>query len=289
LFKFVLPGFAILGGVGTQESLTMPHTALTETDLDLIRMHGHVAVVDDLVVSRVPDNPGYRWGNCLHLPRAPEIDQLDLLIQTSRELFRDQPMSTHVMLRWHGEPIEPELEAAAITRGMLVDSGQVMYADQLKEVQSEDISIRRLDLDQDWPEMVALNVRCDPEEIDGLPDYIAFKEGLRRAEKAWISAGHASWWGAFIDGRLAGQAGMVQCSQRRGRYQSVETHPDFRQRGVCSVLVSTIGRQALAEKECDLLLLGVNPKAMAIHIYAKLGFALGKWQNSLTLLDPSGS
>jgi GNAT superfamily N-acetyltransferase len=281
-------GFAILDGACKQESLTMPHSALTETDLDLIRMHGHVAVVDDLVVSRVPDNPGYRWGNCLHLPRPPEIDQLDLLIQTARELFRDQPLSTHVMLRWHGEPIEPGLEAAASTRGMLVDSGQVMYADQLKKVQSEDIFIRRLDLDQDWPEMVALNVRCDPEEIDGLPDYIAFKEGLRRAWKAWISAGHASWWGAFIDGRLAGQAGMVRCSQRRGRYQSVETHPDFRQRGVCSVLVSTIGRHALADPECDLLLLGVNPKAMALHIYARLGFALGKWQNSLTLLDPSG-
>ena len=55
------------------------------------------------------------------------------------------------------------------------------------------------------------------------------------------------------------------------------------------MLVSAIGRHALADLECDLLLMGVNPKAMALHIYAKLGFALGKWQNSLTLLDPSDS
>ena len=262
----------------------MPHQALTETDLDLIRMHGHVEVLDGITVSRVPDNPGYRWGNCLHLPGQPDIDDLDRLIQLARDTFLDQPLSTHVMLRWHGDPIESRLEEAAKNRGMQVDAGRVMHALNLVEIQADGVMIRPLDIERDWQEIVALNVACDPEEIDGVADYIAFKEGQRLAWQAWVATGSATWWGAYIDGVLVGQAGMVRCPGRRGRFQSVESHPEFRRRGVCSMLVSTMGRHALEELDCDMLLMGVNPDGMALHIYAKLGFILGKWQNSLTIL-----
>jgi len=50
------------------------------------------------------------------------------------------------------------------------------------------------------------------------------------------------------------------------------------------MLVSTIGNHAMSELGCTTLLLGVNPKGLALHIYAKLGFTLGQWQNSLVLL-----
>ncbi|MDG2200830.1 MAG: GNAT family N-acetyltransferase [Phycisphaerales bacterium] len=262
----------------------MPHRALTETDLHLIRLHGHVEEIDGITVARIPDNPGYRWGNSLHLPAPPCEQDLDTLIAMSREVFSDQPETRHVMLRWDGAAITDGLAAHAATLGMSVDSGQVMHADMMEAVHGPDLEIRPMTMQAHREEIVALNIACDPEEIDGVDDYIEFKEGLRRAWLAWEHSGDATWWGAFIDGRLVGQAGMVRCPGGRGRFQSVETHPDFRRRSVCTTLVSTMGNHALAQPWCDTLLLGVDPLGLAIHIYDRLGFRLGQWQVGLVIL-----
>jgi GNAT superfamily N-acetyltransferase len=256
---------------------------LTETDLHLVRLHGRVEELDGITVVRVPDNPGYRWGNCLYLPAPPAPDELVDLIQLSRTVFADQSLSTHVMLRWDGAPVPAELAAHAETLGMRMDSGQVMRASCMDSVQDSGVEIRPIDMELNWADIVALNIACDPEEIGGVPDYIAFKEGLRRAWQAWVQSGDAIWWGAFIDDRLVGQAGMVHCPGNRGRYQSIETHPEFRRRGVCSSLVSVMGNLALQEEWCDTLLLGVNPAGLAVHLYDRLGFTLGNWQNGLVI------
>jgi RimJ/RimL family protein N-acetyltransferase len=260
----------------------MPHI-LTETDLHLVRLHGRVEVIEGITVVRVPDNPGYRWGNCLYLPAPPAPDELEDLIQLSRTVFADQPSSTHVMLRWDGAPVPTELAAHAETLGMRVDSGQVMRTSNLDRAQVSGIEIRPLDMELDWEDIIACNIACDPEEIAGAPDYIAFKEGLRRAWRAWVQSGDGLWWGAFIDDRLVGQAGMVHCPNNRGRYQSVETHPEFRRLGVCTSLVSVMGNLALQKAWCDTLLLGINPEEVAVHVYDRLGFTLGNWQNGMVL------
>ena len=151
---------------------------LTQTDLHLTRMHGHVEIIDDMTIARVPDNPGYRWGNCLHLPHAPTADTLDDCIQRARDLFADQPQSTHVQLRWDGDAIEDDLKEHAATKGLRYENGRAMHATELTHVQIPGIEIRPLDIEHSWDDIVALNIACDPEEIDGTPDYVAFKQGL---------------------------------------------------------------------------------------------------------------
>jgi len=263
----------------------VPHQALTETDHHLVRLHGVVDQVDGITVVRVPDNPGYRWGNNIHLPDAPHPDELEGFIQLARDLFVDQPETTHAQIRWDGDFISEELKARAESAGLHHDSGQAMVADSLVEVEVEGIEIRPLDMEAQWKDIVELNMACDPEELDGVADYIEFKQGLRRAWRAWERSGDATWWGAFIDRRLVGQAGMVRCPGGRGRFQSVETHPEFRRRRICSALVSRVGNHALGELDCDTLLLGVDHLGLAIHIYRRLGFTAGRWQNALTRLS----
>jgi len=261
---------------------TMPHRALTETDHHLVRLHGSVERIDDVIVTRVPDNPGYRWGNCIHLPSEPSADELERFIERARDLFSDQPESTHAQIRWDGEFIPDALLQRATELGLKHDCGQVMHADAMTIVEIDGIEIRPLDMERDWEHIVELNIACDPEELEGTPDYVAFKQGLRRAWRAWERSGDAVWWGAFIDDRLAGQAGMGRCPGRRGRYQSVETRPEFRRRGVCPALVSHMGDHALRELDCELLLLGANHLGLAIHIYRRLGFVAGRWQHALS-------
>lgn len=268
---------------GSANKMTVTMIELTQTDLHLIHMHGQIEVIDGITVARVPDNPGYRWGNCLLLPHAPTADTLDHYIQRARDLFVDQPQSTHVQLRWDGDAIGDDVKAHATARGMQYEHGRAMHATELTYVRIPGITIRPLDIDGEWDAIVALNIACDPEEIDGVPDYIAFKQGLRRAWRAWVATGTTRWWGAFIDNRLVGQAGMVYCPKHRGRYQSVETHPDVRRQGVCPALVTHMGNHALHEDGCTQLLLGANPKGRAVHIYTRLGFELGTWQHGLML------
>jgi hypothetical protein len=45
------------------------------------------------------------------------------------------------------------------------------------------------------------------------------------AERAITEAGHGSWFGAFIDGRLLAQLGLITGQAGLARYQNVETHP----------------------------------------------------------------
>ena len=52
-------------------------------------------------------------------------------------------------------------------------------------------------------------------------------------------------------------AAMVDCPDGMARFQSVETHPDHRRAGVCSTLVSTVGRDAL-ERGFTQVLLGAD-------------------------------
>ena len=44
-----------------------------------------------------------------------------------------------------------------------------------------------------------------------------------------------------------------------------------------------MGNLALQEEWCDTLLLGVNAEGLAVHIYDRLGFTLGNWQNGLVI------
>jgi predicted GNAT family acetyltransferase len=57
------------------------------------------------------------------------------------------------------------------------------------------------------------------------------------------------------------------------RYQNVETHPDFRQRGLAGTLAWQAGRDALASLgAAGTLVIVADPDYVAISIYRSIGF-----------------
>jgi len=238
-----------------------------------------------MLVARVPENPGYRWGNFLLLPECPRPDELDGLTHQARHLFRDQPASRHVTIRWDGEAFPAELREQAEVRGFQANMGRSMCASELRRSAASGLEIRPLDLQVDGAEIESLNRLCDPQEQEGEPDYVDFKQRLRASWKVWATRGEAIWWGAFAEGRLVGQLGFVLCPSDRGRFQSVETHPDLRRQGVCTALVTAVGCDAFEERGVRELLLGIEPESAAFSVYRKLGFSLGGWQRGLVLPD----
>jgi len=81
--------------------------------------------------------------------------------------------------------------------------------------------------------------------------------------------------GVFTDGR-----GVA-------RYQAVDTHPEFRGRGLAGTLVHHAGAQALTWPGVQTLVIGADPEYHAIRIYRSVGFDGTETQVQL-LRPPAG-
>jgi putative acetyltransferase len=269
------------------------YSLLTRTDLEMTAVDGVVDSLESCIQVSSPENPGYYWGNYLLLPGAPEADRLQSWVDLFRDRFQSYCEVEHVLLRWDGAALAPQAQARARALGMTEDSGPGMVATQLIDPQliepqliepgNQHVEIRPLDFEREFDQIEQLNQQCDPNESSGSPEYRLFKERMRQSWRKRQRAGMVTWWGVFFDEVLVGQCGFVFCSDRLGRYQAVETHPDFRRRGVCSALISTVGQDALGRGGCRALLLGADGEGPALGLYRRLGFKTDTNQRALLL------
>ena len=91
-------------------------------------------------------------------------------------------------------------------------------------------------------------------------------------------AGHGAWFGAFVDGRLLSQMGLVAASPGLARFQSVETHPDARGQGLAGTLVDHVSRYGFGELGATTLVMVADPDYSAIRLYRSVGFSDGESQ-----------
>jgi predicted GNAT family acetyltransferase len=96
------------------------------------------------------------------------------------------------------------------------------------------------------------------------------------AQRALVEAGHGAWFGAFLDGTLVSQLGLITSESGLARYQSVETHP-ARRRGLAGTLVWRAGAAALADGPRTLVMVA-DPEDGAIRVYRSVGFTVTESQ-----------
>jgi putative acetyltransferase len=259
------------------------HCRLTQTDLAMAAADGAVTRDGDVVWVRRPDNPGYYWGNYGLLPGPPEAGQIQGLVAAVRAHFADAPEVVHVHLRWDGPALSAAAAAQAKALGMSSDGCLEMVAEALYLPEPSEVVVRPLDMAEEWDQIVTLNIACDPSEPTGSEVYRLFKSRIRASWQALNRAGMATWWGAFAQGELVGQCGMIRCADGLGRFQWVETHPDHRRKGVCSTVVAAAGGHALGRGGCSAVLLSADPVGPALALYQRLGFAPGATLRGLML------
>ena len=84
------------------------------------------------------------------------------------------------------------------------------------------------------------------------------------------------WWGARIDGTMAGSLGLVRVDdvpgRSVGRFQLVGVDPAFGRRGVGSTLVHHVARRALFEDGLDTLVMCADATYHAAKVYESVGF-----------------
>ena len=185
---------------------------------------------------------------------------------------REFPDAGHVALGFDTAGAGGMDLAGFAAAGLEIQRDTVLTAQALREPPhpSRDASIRQLAGDGDWQQSAALQGLCDAE--DGLPASPAFTAARNSARRRLAESAQGAWFGAFMDGELVSQLGVISGPDRVARYQDVGTHPAARRRGLAGTLVCHAGQYAFDHLGASTLVIVADPQEGAIRVYRAAGF-----------------
>lgn len=248
------------------------------TDLALLRLGGsEIEDRGDHLVVRTPHNPTYWWGNFLLLPDPPPADETDRWLERFAQTF---PGTRHLALGFDGTDGTVADLAGFADRGLLCEAATVMQASSVHEPArpNREATYRRLSSDDDYAQSVDLRVACRDDRNEGEDAYRMFATRQVATHRELSEGGHGAWWGAFLDGQMLCQMGLFAASPGLARFQSVETHPDTRGRGLAGTLVYEVSRYGFAELGAHTLVMVADPDYLAVRVYRSVGFTDGERQ-----------
>jgi ribosomal protein S18 acetylase RimI-like enzyme len=243
------------------------------TDLAILVLEGsQVTDRGDYLVIRTPRNPDYWWGNFLLLRDLGPGSGRGWMARFAAEF----PHARHMALGLD------ETDASAADpgelAGMAMDRNAVLTAASVHAPPhpNTEAVVRILEGDADWRQSLKLAAAVYPDEPGGDTGFLAAQLAAKRA---LTEAGHGAWLGAFLDGTLVAQLGLITVEPGLARYQNVETHPAARRRGLAGTLVWQAGATALAGGTRTLVMVA-EPEDAAIRVYRSVGFTVTESQVS---------
>ena len=250
------------------------------TDLAILALEGsQVTDRGDHLVIRTPGNPDYWWGNFLLLRDLKPDSGGGWLARFTAEF----PDAQHIALGLD------ETDASTVDpgelAGMTMERNAVMTARSVHAPPhpNTDAVFRTLAGDGDWRQSFELAATVHAGEPGSDPGFLAAQLAAKRA---LTEGGHGAWFGAFLGGTLVSQLGLITGGSGLARYQSVETHPAARRRGLAGTLVWHAGATALAG-DASTLVMVADPEDVAIRVYRSLGFTVTEPQLSF-IRQPAG-
>jgi hypothetical protein len=257
----------------------MPKSLAFITDVAIRSLEGaSVTERDGYLVIRTPDNPTFWWGNFLLLDAVPEPGTAGRWLGRFAEEF---PGAKHVSLgvdTTDADALVPDDFTAA---GLEPERSVALTAARVHPPAhpNREAEIRGLTTDDDWQQSVDLGLRLGVGEGVSDGEYYRVRAASRRR---MTEQGHGAWLGAFQDGRLVAQLGLLRAGDGVARYQDVETDPAVRRRGLAGTLVWRAGQYGLGELGADLLVIVADPDDDAIRVYRSVGLTDAEGQLSLS-------
>ncbi len=246
------------------------------TDLMFVAWDGQLDEVGDAVRAYMPASPDYWYGNFLLFPDAPGRGDAARWTARFERAFEHDARVRHVCLRWD----RPDGEGGALDElaaaGLVVDRGDVLTARAVRPPPrpNRDAVVREMASEGDWAAVERLQVATSMASFG--PECESWARRMVAHQRRLVEAGRGRWLGAFASGdrdaRLVADLGIF-VADGVGRFQAVETDPDFRRRGVCGTLVHRAAEVALAELGAHVLVMMADPDYHAARIYESVGFA----------------
>lgn len=238
------------------------------TDLAILEHTGSVIEerTDHLVV-RSPHHPEFHWGNFLLVTDEDGVDDAARWVATFRMAFPD---ADWVAIGLPRMPVDADAWAA---HGLALELDDVLTTRTLprRTPTPDGYTVRRLDgpdWEQDLARAVADNVRADEHDP---ASYERFARGQLRTRQDLSRRDLGAWFGAFADGRLVADLGIVRCG-RVARYQDVTTDEPHRRRGLASHLLG-VAAQWASDGGCEQWVIVTAATNPAGRVYRSLGFA----------------
>lgn len=237
------------------------------TDLAVLEHTGSVVEdCGDYLVVRTPAVPNYHWGNCLLVLEGAAVDDAPRWVEIFTGAFPHANWAAVGLVRmpddldaWAELGLELELDDVLTTR------------DAPRQTPCPSgYTVRRLGLN-DWEQSVnralAENERATQFEAQS---HERFVRSLTQTRIALSEQDIAAFFGAFDDGVLVAELGIVRC-RTAARYQAVGTDPEHRRRGLASHLLGVAGQWA-AERGCKRWVIVTEADNPAGRVYRSAGF-----------------
>ena len=222
----------------------------------------------DYLAIRSPRNPGYWWGNFLLLSAPPQRGETRAWLDLFAAEF---PSAEHIALGIDVTEASAVQPAALVAAGLRMVRSTVMVAAEVHEPPNPNLAAtyRVLAGGDDWRQAAELRAELGKGEPGDEPGFL---QARIDSERAMTEAGNGAWFGAFMDGSLLAQLGLITDGDGIARYQNVETHPEARRQGLAGTLVCRAGQHALGDG-ANTLVMVADPHDAAIRVYRSVGFA----------------
>lgn len=254
----------------TSSTLTpmRPQSLGFRTDLRVLELAG--SLIENRgthLVVRSPDSPSYFWGNFILLAQAPVPGGEREVVGAFHTEFPD---ADHISIGIDAPELDDDSRAAFEAAGLAIDVASVLTAERLTLPREVEGTIRPLRSDDDW-EARALLSQALYSNV-GEQTFLDFARGKNVMERRLVDHGVMRRYGAFVDGQLVSTAGVVLTHAGWARFQSVETHPDHRRRGLAAAVVYAAGEYAVDDLGAVQLVIVADHDGEAIRVYRSLGF-----------------
>ncbi|GGR44962.1 hypothetical protein GCM10008959_02580 [Deinococcus seoulensis] len=259
--------------------------ALRRNEGSLIRRGDHHTVICS------PDNPTFWWGNFLLMPGAPRPGDLPRWEEAFSRAFPDAAHRTFGIDTPHSDALDlSEWQAAGyeVLRDTVLTAAHTVPSAPGRAA-PRDVQIRPAFSDADWEAAAQLRLAVNaadphPHEAAGYEVFVRRKLAAYRAVQ---EGGRGALLAAFDRGGAALSAlGIFDAGEAVARYQSVETHPGYRARGLAGMLVHAAAEWARALLGTRTLVIVADPDYHAQALYERLGFRPTETQLSFQKRPP---
>ncbi len=238
------------------------------TDLAILEHTGSVVEDhDDHLVVRTAANPDFHWGNFLLVTDDEAVDDADRWVTAFRAAH---PEATWIAI---GLPRMPVAGDAWLAHGIELELEDVLSTKTLprRTPLPEGYTVRRF-TDRDWDQDLARAVAENDHAREEDPvSFLRFAQGQLQARQDLSARDLGAWFGAFADGALVADLGIVRCGAT-ARYQDVTTDEEHRGRGLASHLLG-VAAQWAADRGCEQWVIVTGATNPAGRVYRRLGFA----------------